>query len=101
MKAILCLGVVAFLASCDNSKQELATTQATLSDVTKERDDLKSKVASLQQELDTTKSDLSKEKAEKTEKMPSNTMAATKAPDTKGAAADAKAAAKGKHGHKS
>ena len=100
MKMTVCLFFVAFLASCDSSKQELDTTKATLSDVTKERDDLKSKVASLQQELDTSKTDLAKEKAEN-QKMTS--AMAVKGADGKGASTDAKAAAaaKGKHGHKS
>ena len=100
MKTILCLFAVAFLASCDSSKQELDTTKATLTDVTKERDDLKTKVASLQQELDATKTDLAKEKAEKDQM---TSAMATKGADAKGAGTDAKAAAaaKGKHGHKS
>jgi hypothetical protein len=99
MRAILCLGAMMFLASCDSSKQQLATTQASLTDVTKERDDLKSKVASLQEDLDATKVDLAKAKA-----VPAapNGAVAAKTPETKAAASDTNnKAAKAKHGHKS
>lgn len=98
MRAILCLGALMFLASCDGSKQQLATTQATLNDVTKERDDLKAKVATLQDQLNATKVDLAKAKTVTT--APSGAVAA-KTPDPK-AAGDANAkAAKNKHTHKS
>ena len=99
MRAILCLSAVVFLVSCDASKQQLATTQSALSDVTKERDDLKAKVSSLQQDLDNTKAELAKAKAEK----PQSSTMATKTSETKSGAGDtqAKGAPKGKHGHKS
>jgi phage-related tail protein len=99
MRAILCLGAVMFLASCDSSKHQLETAQANLTDVTKQRDDLKAKVASLQEELDATKVELAKAKA-----VPpaANGAVAAKAPETKSAPSDTKdKAAKAKHGHKS
>jgi len=100
MRAILCLSAMVFLVGCDNSKQELASAQSSLSQVTKERDDLKTKVASLEQELDTTKADLAKTKA--AEKPPASTVA-TKTSDTKkgNANTNAKATTKARHGHKS
>jgi septal ring factor EnvC (AmiA/AmiB activator) len=59
----MCLGLVAMLGGgCDQSKQELESTKSSLDSVTKERDDLKTQVATLQKELDTTKAELTKAK---------------------------------------
>jgi phage shock protein A len=100
MKAILCLGVMAFLASCDSSKEQLANAQSSLADVTKQRDELKTKVASLQQDLDSTKADLAKAKA--AQATPTGTMAAKPADNKNGAGdTNVKASSKGKHAHKS
>jgi septal ring factor EnvC (AmiA/AmiB activator) len=97
MRAILCLGAMVFLSSCDSSKQQLATTQATLADVTKERDDLKSKVTTLQNELDATKVELAKEKSQVGQ---SGTLAAKTPENGKTAAAATGGKAKTKHAHK-
>ena len=94
MKWMLCMGVLAMLAGCDASKDELESTKATLSSVTKERDDLKAQVTKLQQQVDTEKAELAKATA------PATTATATKT--TPPPANDAKGiAAKAKHGHKS
>ena len=99
MRVILCLGAVALLASCDGSKEQLTTTQASLTQVTKERDDLKSKVASLQDQLNATKVELTKAK---TPPAASSGALAAKTPDAKATAGETNAkAAKAKHGHKS
>lgn len=92
MKWMMCIGVVAMLAGCDASKDELDSTKSTLASVTKDRDDLKTQVTTLRQQLDTANAELAKAKA-----MPP-TATATKTP----APTDAKAAAgKNKHAHKS
>ncbi|HXJ22507.1 MAG TPA: hypothetical protein VMT03_19980 [Polyangia bacterium] len=97
MRTVLLLGTVLCLASCDTSKQELATTQANLTEVTKERDDLKSKVASLQEDLNNTKTQLAQTK----NASPSAGAVAARTPDVK-TAVDANAkSSKAKHGHKS
>ena len=57
---LMCLGVVALLAGCDSSKQELDSTKSTLATMTKERDDLKAENTKLQQQLDATKAELAK-----------------------------------------
>jgi peptidoglycan hydrolase CwlO-like protein len=96
MKWLMCMSVVALLGGCDSSKQELDSTKTTLNSVTAERDDLKTKNATLQQQLDAAKAELAKAKTP-----PAATAAATPAP-TK-TATDAKhpaAADKSKH-HKS
>jgi peptidoglycan hydrolase CwlO-like protein len=95
MKWLMCMGVVALLGGCDSSKQELDSTKTTLNSVTAERDDLKAKNATLQQQLDATKAELAKAKTP-----PAATAAVTPTP-AKGAT-DAKhpAADKSKH-HKS
>jgi hypothetical protein len=92
MKWMMCLGVVAMLVGCDASKDELESTKTTLASVTKERDDLKTQVGALQQQLDASKADLAKAKAAPQ----AGTSTATKTP-----APDAKDAGKGKHAHKS
>lgn len=98
MRAIVCLGAMVFLASCDGSKQQLATTQASLTQVTKERDDLRMKVATLQDELNGQKVELAKAKT--VEAAPSGAVAAKT--ETKSSAAQTNGkAAKSKHGHKS
>ncbi|HXJ18598.1 MAG TPA: hypothetical protein VMT03_00080 [Polyangia bacterium] len=100
MRAILCLGAFLCFASCDGSKAQLATAQSTLNDVTKERDDLKSKVASLQDELNATKVELAKAKT--AQATPPNSAVAAKAPDAKTSPGETNGkAAKAKHGHKS
>jgi septal ring factor EnvC (AmiA/AmiB activator) len=63
MRIIMCLSVIALLAGCDTSKDELESTKSTLASVTKDRDDLKTQVGSLQQQLASVKADLEKEKA--------------------------------------
>jgi hypothetical protein len=91
MKWIMGMGIVAMLVGCDASKDELVSTQTTLANVTKERDDLKSQLATTQQQLDATKAELAKTKA-----------AATVTPPAPAAAkSDAAPAAKTKHAHKS
>ncbi len=98
MKAMLCLGVLAMLVGCDSSKVDLENAKTTLSNVTRERDDLKVQVASLQQQLTTAKTDLAKEKATEAaapEKNGKTTMAAKSSPS------DSSTTAKSKHAHKS
>ncbi len=100
MRAMMCLGVLAMLVGCDASKAELDSTKSTLTDVTKERDDLKAQVATLHQQLITAQGDLAKEKATETaanEKSGKSTVA------SKSTAAEAAPAAKNKnkHAHKS
>jgi septal ring factor EnvC (AmiA/AmiB activator) len=56
------LGVLAMLAGCDSSKPELESTRSTLASVTKERDDLKNQLSTLQHQLDETKAELAKAK---------------------------------------
>jgi peptidoglycan hydrolase CwlO-like protein len=94
MKWLMCMSVVALLGGCDSSKQELDSTKTTLNSVTAERDDLKAKNATLQQQLDATKAELAKAKAP-----PAATAAATPAP-TKSATEAKHPADKSKH-HKS
>lgn len=99
MRAIMCLGAVLFLASCDDSKQQLANTQATLSGVTRERDDLKAKVVSLQDQLNTAKAELAQVKSVPP---PATTAVAAKAPEGKSASSTPSTKApKAKHDHKS
>lgn len=98
MRAMLCLGVLAMFIGCDASKSELDSTKTSLSEVTKQRDDLKAQVATLQQQLVTAQGDLAKEKASETaasEKSGKSTVA------SKSAAGDSGATAKNKHAHKS
>ncbi len=92
MKWMMCIGVVAMLAGCDASKDELESTKTTLASVSKERDDLKTQVSTLQQQLDATKADLAKAKATPA----ASASTATKTPDAKEGTA-----AKAKHAHKS
>ena len=63
MKTMMCLGVLAMLVGCDASKAELDSTKTTLTNVTRERDELKAQVATLQQQLTITQGELAKEKA--------------------------------------
>jgi outer membrane murein-binding lipoprotein Lpp len=96
MKWLMCMSVVALLGGCDSSKQELDSTKTTLNSVTAERDDLKTKNATLQQQLDAAKAELAKANTP-----PAATAAVTPAPGK--TATDAKhpaAADKSKH-HKS
>jgi outer membrane murein-binding lipoprotein Lpp len=93
MKWLMCMSVVALLGGCDSSKQELDSTKTTLNSVTAERDDLKTKNATLQQQLDAAKAELAKAKTP-----PAATAAVT--PATTKPATDAKhpaAADKSKH----
>ncbi len=92
MKWMMCIGVVAMLAGCDASKDELESTKTTLASVSKERDDLKTQVSTLQQQLDATKAELAKAKAPAA----ASASTATKTPDGKDGTV-----AKGKHSHKS
>lgn len=62
MKAIICLGFVALLVGCDGSKLELESAKTNLANVTRERDDLKTQVATLEGELSGLRTDLAKEK---------------------------------------
>ncbi len=97
MRAMMCLGAVLFLASCDGSKQELANTQSTLNSVTKERDDLKAKVLTLQEQLNTTKTQLAAAKS-----APATGALAAKTAEPKSTPNPANAkSAKSKHAHKS
>ena len=95
MRLIICFGAFALLAGCDASKDELESTKATLTTVTKERDDFKSQLAAAQQQIATDKAELAKAKTAE---------AATKAPapaNGKSATAPATPAAKSKNPHKS
>ena len=62
MKLFMCLGVLALLVGCDGSKVELERTKTDLANTTKDRDDLKTQVATLLQQLTVAKADLAKEK---------------------------------------
>jgi multidrug resistance efflux pump len=98
MKWVMGMGIVAMLIGCDASKDELASTKSTLASVTTERDNLKSQLATAQQQLDATKAELAKATASATP--PANgakTPGAATAGKTDAAPA---AAAKNKH-HKS
>jgi len=95
MKSILmCIGMVALLGGCDQSKAELDSTKSTLASVTQERDNLKTQNTQLQQQLDATKAELAKAKA------PPAAPTATAATDTKKPDAKKPATAEKKH-HKS
>jgi hypothetical protein len=96
MKYLCCIGLLGLLAGCDASKAELESTKSTLSSVTKERDDLKTQVGSLQQQLDTARADLAKAKSA-TPAPAATTAAATPAPAKTSPAAPPK----GKNKHKS
>lgn len=98
MKWLMCMSIVALpmLGGCDQSKQELESTKATLTSVTAERDQLKTQNATLQKQLDDTKAELAKAKAPPAQQAAA-TAGATKPADAKKAAP---AAEKGKH-HKS
>ncbi|HVZ88982.1 MAG TPA: hypothetical protein VHG72_18580 [Polyangia bacterium] len=99
MKSILCLGALMMLVGCDTSKADLESAKTTLASVTQERDNLKTQVTSLQQQLVTAQSDLAKEKAAETAATDKNgkaTMAAASKTATPGAPAG-----KSKHAHKS
>ena len=100
MRAMMCLGAVLFLASCDASKQQLASTQASLADVTKERDELKTKVQSVQEQLDAAKKQLAQAK---TTPAAATGAVAAKTPDAKATAPGPAAgkSARAKHAHKS
>ena len=96
MKTMLCLGVLAMLVGCDGSRVELESTKATLANVTRERDDFKVQVATLQQQLATSKADLAKA----TEPPPADkngkpTMAAKSSPP------GSSTVSRDKHAHKS
>jgi hypothetical protein len=98
MKTIMCLGVLAMLAGCDGSKVELETAKTNLANVTRERDDLKVQVATLQQQASGAKADLAKEKAAEAQATDKN----GKAPiASKSGPAEAPTPAKSKHAHKS
>jgi hypothetical protein len=98
MKAIMCLGVLAFLVGCDGSRVQLESAKTDLANVTRERDDLKVQLATMQQQLNAVKADLAKEKtaeamaAEKSGKGP---MA------SKTSSGDSSASSKSKRNHKS
>lgn len=98
MKAILCLGVLAMLVGCDGSRVELESAKSNLANVTRERDDLKVQVATLQQQLTTAKSDLAKAKVAEpppADKNAKPTMA------SKSSAPGSSTTSKNKHAHKS
>ena len=98
MKLIMCLGVLAMLAGCDGSKVELETAKTDLANATKERDELKIQVASLQQQLNNVKQDLAKEKAAEAQAPEKGKPAPVAA---KSASGDSSATPKSKHAHKS
>lgn len=98
MKMLMCLGVLALFVGCDGSKVELESAKTNLANVTKERDDLKAQVATLQQQFSNAKADLAKEKAAEAQASEKN----SKAPlASKGSSGDSTAAPKTKHTHKS
>jgi len=102
MKTFLCLGVLAMLVGCDGSRVELESAKTNVANLTRERDDLKVQVATLQQQLTTSKADLAKAKAAEppsVEKDTKPTMAAKSSPADSSTAA--KAAKADKHAHKS
>jgi len=79
MRLLMSLGLLAMLGGgCDSAKEELETTRATLTTVTKERDDLRAQVATLQKQVDTAKADAEKAKAAPPAK-PESTALASKA----------------------
>lgn len=98
MKLLMCLGMLAMFVGCDGSKVELETAKTDLANATKERDELKIQVASLQQQLNTVKQDLAKEKT-------AETQAAEKGKPTpvaaKSSSGESTTAPKNKHAHKS
>ncbi|HVV49641.1 MAG TPA: hypothetical protein VHO06_08280 [Polyangia bacterium] len=96
MKTMMCLGVLALLVGCDASKAELDQTKTTLSSVTHERDDLKAQVATLQQQLSSTKAELAKEKTAEAAAADKNAK-----PAMASKATESSSSAKNKHAHKS
>jgi hypothetical protein len=103
MKAIICFGMLAMLAGCDTSKVELESAKTNLMNVTRERDDLKVQLATLQQQLSTTRSDLEKEKLAAAQATTGKTNSAgpKAAMAAKGGATDGATPGKKKSAHKS
>ncbi len=98
MRAIMCLGVLALLVGCDGSRVQLESEKTDLANVTRERDDLKVQLATMQQQLNTLKADLAKEKTAEalaTEKNGKTPMA------SKSTAGDSSATRNSNHNHKS
>lgn len=91
MRWMMCIGVVAMLAGCDASKEDLESTKSALSTVTSERDQLKIQVTTLQQQLDVSKAELAKAKTASAPPAPAT------ATDAKHAASTAPAKAKPVH----
>lgn len=98
MKAIMSLGILALLVGCDGSKLELESAKTDLASVTRERDDLKTQVASLQGQLANAKADLAKEKTAEGQSADKNNKAPMASKTSSG---DSSAAPKSKHAHKS
>ena len=98
MKTMMCLGVLAMLVGCDASKAELDSTKTTLTNVTRERDELKAQVATLQQQLTITQGELAKEKAAETA---STDKSGKPAMASKTATSGTSTASKNKPSHKS
>lgn len=103
MKTILCLGVLAMLVGCDGSKVELESAKTNLATMTRERDDLKVQVATLEQQLTTSRADLAKAKAAEppsADKDGKSTMAAKSSPAASSTASP-KSSKRDNHAHKS
>ena len=98
MKAIMCLGVLGLLVGCDGSRVQLESAKTDLANVTRERDELKVQLATLQQQLNGVKADLAKEKT--TEALTNEENG--KAPmASKGSSGGSSATSKSSHNHKS
>lgn len=98
MRMVMYLGVLALLVGCDGSKVELESAKTNLANVTRERDDLTTQVATLQQQLSSAKADLAKEKTAEAEAAERN----AKPPiASKSGSRDSSAAPKNKRTHKS
>ena len=96
MRAFMCLGVLALLVGCDGSKIELESAKTNLANVTRERDDLKSQVATLEGQLTNLKADLAKEKTAEAQAPEKKAPMASKS-----STGETSAAPKNKHAHKS
>jgi hypothetical protein len=98
MKAIMCLGVLAMLVGCDGSKLELESAKTNLANVTRERDDLKTQVATLEGELTGLRTALAKEKTAEAQSVEKN----NKAPmGSKSSSGETSPSPQNKHAHKS
>lgn len=83
MKRVLSVCAIGlFMVGCDASKAELESTKSTLTSVSRERDELRTRLVAAQAQLDAAKADLAKAKA-------APTPAVAAAPDAKKPAAPA------------